>query len=138
MNVLNLKAVEKMAVGEGFKMTPQRRAIIGCLEKAKSHPTADEVFFAVNKTFPMTSRATVYNTLKWLRSVGMLGERFESEKVRYDPNCDRHHHFVCRLCGKVEDVGYEVISDLGLIELPEQHSVESYEVTVRGVCRTCK
>lgn len=127
-----------MAVTEGFKMTPQRRAIIGYLENEKSHPTADDVFYAVNKKFPMTSRATVYNTLKWLNTVGMLMERFEGDKMRYDPNCDRHHHFVCGVCRKVEDVHYEVITDLGSIELPEKHLVDSYEVTVRGTCKDCR
>jgi Fe2+ or Zn2+ uptake regulation protein len=127
-----------MAVAKGFKMTPQRRSIIAYLEKETSHPTADDVFFAVNKRFPMTSRATVYNTLKWLNSVGMLRERFEGEKMRYDPNCERHHHFICRICSKVEDVHYEELADLGAIELPENHIVENYEITIRGVCNHCR
>jgi Fur family peroxide stress response transcriptional regulator len=138
MDRLNLKSVENMAVAEGFKMTPQRRAIIGYLEKETSHPTADDVFFAVNKRFPMTSRATVYNTLKWLNSVGMLRESFEGDKMRYDPNCEHHHHFVCRVCAKVADIHHKVLNDLGAIELPEQQVVESYEVTVRGVCKKCR
>jgi len=138
MKRLNLKGVEEMAAGGGFKMTPQRRVIINYLEKATSHPTADDVFEAVNNEFPMTSRATVYNTLNWLKSVGMLNERFEGEKMRYDPNCGRHHHFVCGDCGMIEDVGSDLIEELGIIKLPRKHKVESYEVTVRGVCRDCR
>ena len=137
MNKLSLQAVEEMAAGAGFKMTPQRRVIIGFLESAKSHPTADDVFFAVNKKFPMTSRATVYNTLNWLKSVGMLRERFEGEKVRYDPNCEQHHHFVCSECGKVEDIGFDAFADLGNISLPGNPIVDSYEITVRGRCSSC-
>lgn len=137
MNKLSLKQVEDMASDKGFKMTPQRRVIVSFLEKAKSHPTADDVFFAVNKRFPMTSRATVYNTLNWLKTVGMLRERFEGEKMRYDPNCERHHHFICGECGKVEDIESELIQEVGTITLPENHMVESYEITVRGVCSGC-
>ncbi|NNE68076.1 MAG: transcriptional repressor [Pyrinomonadaceae bacterium] len=138
MNKLSLKAVEEMASGGKFKMTPQRRVIVSYLEKATSHPTADDVYFAVNKKFPMTSRATVYNTLNWLKSVGMLRERFEGEKMRYDPNCERHHHFVCAECGMVEDISSELIEELGTIKLPGNHDVRSYEVTVRGHCSSCR
>ncbi|MEZ5307772.1 MAG: transcriptional repressor [Pyrinomonadaceae bacterium] len=135
---LCLKDVETMAASQGFKMTPQRRMIIGFLEGATSHPTADEVYFAVNKKIPMTSRATVYNTLNWLKSVDMLRERFEGDKVRYDPNCERHHHFICRCCGLVEDIHFDSLQDLGLIDLPQDHSVESYEITLRGICKGCE
>lgn len=137
MKKLSLRKVEEMASVEGFKMTPQRRVIINFLERATSHPTADDVFFAVNKRFPMTSRATVYNTLNWLKTEGMLRERFEGGKIRYDPNCSRHHHFICADCGRVEDVKSELIKDVGAIKLPGDHLVESYEVTVRGRCGKC-
>ena len=137
MKKLSLAAVEEMASGEGFKMTPQRRVIIGFLEKTKSHPSADDVYFAVNKKFPMTSRATVYNTLNWLKSVGMLQVRFEGDKVLYDPNCARHHHFICKECSNVQDIDHESIRDLGDIDLPG-NLVESYEVTVRGLCDSCR
>ncbi len=137
MKRLSLSAVEAMAAGEGFKMTPQRRAITGFLEKADSHPSADDVYFAVNKKFPMTSRATVYNTLNWLKSVGMLQVRFEGDKVLYDPNCERHHHFICNSCGKVEDIEYGSLRDLGDIELPGKSKADSYEITVRGTCNKC-
>ena len=137
MEILNLQSVEEMASGAGFKMTPQRRVIIKFLEKATNHPSADDVFFAVNQEFPMTSRATVYNTLNWLKSVGMLKERFEGDRVLYDPNCAEHHHFVCNQCGAVEDVGFDQLSDIGPINLGGISKVDSYEVTVRGICTDC-
>ena len=129
-----------MVGANGLKMTPQRRAIVEFLQSATTHPTADEVLRAVNDKFPMTSRATVYNTLNWLKDSGMVSEVFEGGLVRYDPNTSNHHHFVCRACGKVEDVGAEMI---GAIELDQvaahlgQQKVENYEVTLRGLCADC-
>lgn len=134
---LNIGAVESMAQDRGLKMTPQRRAIIDFLQQAENHPTTEEVFKAVNERFPMTSRATVYNTVNWLKDCGMLMEVFESGIVRLDPNFDRHHHFVCRKCGKVEDIGFDLIADLGICELPNNNSIESFEIVVRGVCAEC-
>lgn len=140
MSRLHTKSVETMVGANGLKMTPQRRAIVEFLQSATTHPTADEVLRAVNDKFPMTSRATVYNTLNWLKESGMVCEVFEGGMVRYDPNTSNHHHFVCRSCGKVEDVGAEMI---GAIELDQvaallgNQKVENYEVTLRGLCADC-
>lgn len=129
-------------VGEnGLKMTPQRRIIIEYLQSAVNHPTADEVFNAVNEKFPMTSRATVYNTLNWLKGNRLVCEVFEGGVVRYDPNTSNHHHFVCRTCGKVEDVGAELIGAFQLdqvVALLGSQKVENFEITIRGLCADCQ
>lgn len=135
---LHTKVVQALVESSGLKMTPQRRAIVEYLQSAVEHPTADEVLTAVNEKFPMTSRATVYNTLNWLKGEGLVREVFEGGFVRYDPNVSEHHHFVCRQCGKVEDIECDSISKLQICALPGNPKVESYEVTVRGLCTDCR
>jgi Fe2+ or Zn2+ uptake regulation protein len=135
---LQTQIVETMVEAHGSKMTPQRRAIVEYLQTAINHPTADEVLKAVNEKFPMTSRATVYNTLNWLKGSGLVREVFEDGTVRYDPNTSRHHHFVCRRCGKVEDVSEELVGTFQLASLPGSQKVEHFEVTLRGLCVDCQ
>lgn len=53
--------------GGGFKLTPQRLAILSYLKGNEKHPSADEVYRAVVRRFPTMSFATVYNTLKMLK-----------------------------------------------------------------------
>ncbi len=130
--------MEKMTQTRGFKMTPQRRAIVDYLQAAEHHPTADEILQAVNRRFPMTSRATVYNTLNWLKEEGMVKEVFEAGTVRFDPNTGNHHHFVCRKCGKVEDVDCDLIGAMKVCSLPGHQKVEFFEVTLRGLCAGCQ
>jgi Fur family transcriptional regulator, peroxide stress response regulator len=127
-----------MAKERGLKMTPQRRAIIEYLQTAWHHPTMTEIIDSVNDKFPMTSRATVYNTVNWLKEAGMLREIFEDGSARLDPNFDRHHHFVCTGCGHVEDVGFDLIDDLGICSLPNHQTIESFEIVIRGRCSTCQ
>lgn len=134
---LHAKAVETMVTSTGLKMTPQRRAIVEYLQSSHQHPTADEVMTAVNEKFPMTSRATVYNTLNWLKGAGLVREVFEGGVVRYDPNVSDHHHFVCRLCGKVEDIECDAVGSIQVCSLPGNPMIENYQVTVRGVCGAC-
>jgi Fur family transcriptional regulator, peroxide stress response regulator len=135
---LNIGKVEELTRTRGLKMTPQRRAIIDFLQDAENHPTVEDVFKTVNDKFPMTSRATVYNTLNWLKNEGMVQERFEGDAIRFDPNCEQHHHFVCRKCGKLEDVGFDLIDNIGICTLPNQQTIESFEITLRGICSNCK
>src|SRR5690348_1249772 len=107
MTRLTEQAVTEMAAQRGLKMTPQRRAIIDYLRNALNHPTADEVLSEVNRRFPMTSRATVYNTLNWLTEAGLVQAVYRDGMVRFDPKTDHHHHFVCRVCNRIEDVDAE-------------------------------
>jgi Fur family peroxide stress response transcriptional regulator len=85
----------------------------------------------------MTSRATVYNTLNWLKEAGLVCEVHEGGQVRFDPNTSRHHHFVCRRCGKVEDVEEALIGNLE-IALSSGQKIEVFEVTIRGICSICQ
>jgi Fur family transcriptional regulator, peroxide stress response regulator len=121
-----------------LKMTPQRRAIIEYLQSAIHHPTAEEVLRAVNEKFPMTSRATVYNTLNWLKGEGMVREVYEGGIVRFDPNTSDHHHFVCRKCGRVEDVESEMIGSYQFNPSLGNHTVENFEIILRGICVDCQ
>ena len=137
MKRLDKSQVEEMVVAQGLKMTPQRRAIVDYLQHASHHPTADEVLSAVNRKFPMTSRATVYNTLNWLTEAGMVREVYEGGSVRFDPNTEEHHHFICRKCGKVEDVQWDVLGQVQVCTLPGRQTIENFEVTLRGLCARC-
>ncbi len=134
---LTQQGLEELIQTHGLKMTPQRRAIVECLEAAHHHPTAEEVFSVVNSRFPMTSRATVYNTLHLLKEAHLVQEVFENGVSRFDPNLTHHHHFICRQCGKVEDLE-ETGADATPLP-PELNGliVETVEMTFRGLCAEC-
>ena len=134
---LMTNTVELMTQSRGLKMTAQRRAIVDYLQASVDHPTADEILQAVNRTFPMTSRATVYNTLNWLKTAGLVKEVYEGGQVRYDPNTAHHHHFVCQSCGKVGDIDCDLLGKIQICHLPGNPQVEFYEVVVRGRCSLC-
>ena len=129
--------VEEMARERGLRMTPQRRMIVEYLQSATHHPTAEDVLGAVNAKYPMTSRATVYNTLHWLESAGLVRQVFEGGGLRFDPNTGGHHHFVCRACGRIEDVECDLVGEVEFCALPGRQQIENYEVTMRGLCADC-
>jgi len=92
----------------GIKLTPQRIAILDYLEGNLYHPSAEDIYRAVQRKFPTMSFATVYNTLETLKSHGMVAElNGDPGKKRFDPNPRPHHHLICTKCRRIMDVHAE-------------------------------
>ena len=123
-----------------LRLTPQRFAVLEYLTRAAGHPTADQIAAEINRRFPRASRATVYNTLNALRDAGLVREvtHGDAAAARYESNVEPHHHFVCRVCGRLEDVPAESFAAPEKLRLEGGHEVETYEIVLRGVCGKCK
>ena len=124
--------VETMTQSRGFKMTPQRRAIVDYLQSAHHHPTADEILQAVNRKFPMTSRATVYNTLNAFIDAGLVRQvAVDGARVYFDTNVDAHHHFFDEDTGQLEDIPASRVAVASLPEPPLGADITRVDVIVR-------
>jgi Fur family peroxide stress response transcriptional regulator len=132
--------LESRLRGAELRLTPQRFAVLEYLGCAAGHPTADQIAVEINRRFPRASRATVYNTLNALRDAGLVREvtHGDAAAARYESNVEPHHHFVCRVCGRLEDVPAESFAAPARVELEGGHEVETFEVVLRGVCGKCK
>ncbi len=121
----------------GWRLTAQRRVIAEVMSGDHVHLTADDVLERARGTLPEVSRATVYNTLNELVSIGELIEVVHTDgRKRYDPNVtERHHHLVCVACERMLDVHIE---DPGLpVEQRHGFEVLDVEVTFRARCPDC-
>lgn len=120
-------------------ITKQRRAVLQVIRDAEEHLTANEVFDGARRVLPGISFATVYNSLRFLKEQGMIGEvRFGSEAARYDRTLERHDHAICNACGKLIDLDLPIPNDLVKIgERLSKFKVESIEVVLRGLCPHC-
>ena len=130
--VANLKS-------RGLRVTPQRFAVYANLLERTDHPTVEQLLLDLNQAGPVSSQATVYNSLQALREVGLVREvLLEEGVVRYDANVDPHHHFRCHRCGHIEDIPWTTFK--GLIESPLRSGLrpDNFEVTVTGVCDRCQ
>jgi Fur family peroxide stress response transcriptional regulator len=71
---MNAEAIKKSLEDGGLRCTPQRYAVMEFLMEHNSHPTAAEIFEAVNRVDPRCSRATTYNNLRDLVRAGLVRE----------------------------------------------------------------
>jgi Fur family peroxide stress response transcriptional regulator len=121
----------------GFKLTPQRLAILDYLDGNTSHPSAEEIFGAVKTKFPTMSFATVYNTLEALRDRGKLLElTIDPARKRYDPNTNPHHHLICIKCGTVKDIHKEFKLDVSK-EVGDSFQVMGSHIEFYAICPNC-
>ncbi len=121
----------------GLRCTPQRYAVMAFLMEHHGHPTAAEIYDAVNSADPRSSRATTYNNLRDLVEAGLVREvAVEGRSARFDARLMRHHHFICDRCGDVEDMEwYEVPKPAPRSLGPRV--LRECELIFRGLCPTC-
>jgi len=134
---MKAEAIKRSLAGSGLRCTPQRYAVMAFLMEHSRHPTAAEIFEAVNRVDPCSSRATTYNNLRDLVQAGLVREvAVEGRAARFDANDVRHHHFICDRCGKVEDIEwYDVPRPASASH--EKRIVRECEVICRGLCAKC-
>jgi Fur family iron response transcriptional regulator len=116
----------------GIQPSAQRVAVAEYVLQTKDHPSADKVWAGVQENFPMISRATVYNTLHLFVEKGLLRElHLAPDSVLFDPNTDRHHHFIDEATGRIHDIPWSHIKVSEISPLPG-FEVEDYQVVMRG------
>jgi len=121
-------------------LTKQRRAVLRVIRESDAHLTANEVFEHARRLLPSISFATVYNSLRYLKNEGLIGEIcFGANCTRYDRKLTRHDHAICNDCGKLVDMELSIPD--GLIKEAARRSkfvAGSIELTLRGLCPECR
>ena len=116
----------------GIQPSAQRVAVADYVLHTTDHPSADQVWAEVKRTFPMLSRATVYNTLNLFTEKGLLRELVLAEgKVVFDPKLDPHHHFLDEETGEIVDVPWSAL-DVRRVHNLSGFDVREYQVVMRG------
>ena len=130
-------AIERRLADSGLRRTPQRYAVMAFLMKQPGHPTAAEIFEAVNRVDPRSSRATIYNNLRDLVETGLVREvAVEGRAARFEVKSMPHHHFICDRCGNVEDVDWYDVPRPAAAALGKR-VLREYELILRGLCTRC-
>ena len=134
---MDAATIKQSLESSGLRCTPQRFAVMAFLMECHRHPTAAEIFEAVNRADPRSSRATTYNNLRDLVQAGLVREvAVEGRAARFDAKGLRHHHFICDHCGNVEDMKwYDVPKPAsGLLG---KRILRECELIFRGLCTKC-
>jgi len=134
---MDAESIKRSFDGSGLRCTPQRYAVMAFLMEDNRHPTAAEIFEAVNRVDPRSSRATTYNNLRDLVHAGLVREvAVEGRAARFDAKGMRHHHFICDRCGNVEDFEWYDVPRPASLSLGKR-ILRECELIFRGRCTKC-
>ena len=116
----------------GIRPTKQRMVLAKLLfEKGDRHISAEEIFDEIKKEDRKISLATIYNTLKQFRNIGLLKELvIDQNKSIYCTNHDAHYHLLIEDENKIIDIPQENI-DLNIPEIPACLNLHNIDVVVR-------
>jgi len=123
----------------GVRITPQRHAVLEYLLTSMSHPTADEIYKALENKFPNMSVATVYNNLRILREIGLVRElTYGDDSSRFDSNMREHYHIICKDCGEIVDFHYPTLDEIeSLAEKVSGFEISHHRLELYGKCKEC-
>lgn len=137
LNRVDTEQIRQALEASGLRCTPQRYAVMEFLIGHNQHPTAVEIFEAVNRLDPRSSRATTYNNLRDLVEAGLVREvAAEGRAARFDATGLPHNHFICDECGSVEDIAWSAVPRPAPGRLGKR-VLRDCELILRGLCPQC-
>jgi len=123
----------------GIKLTHQRLEIFKEAMRTRDHPSAETIYKRLRKKLPTIAIDTVYRTLATYDALGVVKTlHLMGERAAFDANLDKHHHFVCTRCKKIEDVYWH---DFDNTKLPGKFKslglIQYRHLELHGLCPHC-
>jgi Fe2+ or Zn2+ uptake regulation protein len=124
----------------GFRMTPQRLAILHVLRHAGTHLSPSEIFRQAKGELPGLTEPTVYRTLEFLAENGLVRPSARGKgHLTYEITGIEHHHLVCRSCGREMQVEHSLLEALyGKLESATGYLRIDSHMTFFGLCPGCQ
>ncbi len=125
----------------GFRVTPQRLAVLDVLSRSEGHPSVEAIYAKVHARFPTVSLATIYKTIAVLKEIGEVLELgFADRGNRYDGHRPYPHpHLICTRCGAIFDPDLSSLHDLTREVAAETgFQILTHRLDFFGICRDCQ
>ena len=126
---------------EGYRLTPQRMAVLKILLESGEHLSAEGIHERLKPQFPMTSLATIYKTVAVLKEMGEVLElSFGREGSLYDgKRPDPHPHLICVRCRTVIDPELDLLDGVSQeLTRATGYQLLSHRLEFYGICPTCQ
>ena len=125
----------------GYQATPNRRLVAQLVASTDGHFTAADLLERGRRERLAIGRATVFRALDLLTTLHVV-ERLDLPNgshayVLCDPD-EHHHHLVCSICGRSEDVADgELLALIDRIGRRSGYQIEAHRLELFGTCPRC-
>jgi Fe2+ or Zn2+ uptake regulation protein len=124
----------------GFRMTPQRTAILGLLHDSPGHFSPAEVYARVRTSLAGVTETTVYRTLEFLARNRMVASTLTADgHLVYEIAGHAHHHVLCRACGQSVEIDHALLARMfDRLEASTGYRLTAGHLTFFGLCPDCR
>jgi Fe2+ or Zn2+ uptake regulation protein len=124
----------------GFRVTQQRMAVLHVLRHARRGLSPATIWSEARVALPGLTEATVYRTLDFLSANGFAWAVHTGRgHLVYEMAGARHHHLICRVCGRELEVPHALVKSLyARLEAASGYQVSSDHLTLFGLCPDCR
>ena len=125
----------------GYRLTPQREAVLGVLERNEGRPlSAEDIHSMAAEEYPGLGLTTVYRAIYLFCDLGIAFQvHLRSGNRYYEIESGKHHHHMeCISCGRIELLETCMIDDI--VEVVRDGSdflVTSHCMSLFGYCPQC-
>ncbi|MFE4711719.1 MULTISPECIES: Fur family transcriptional regulator [Paenibacillus] len=140
-----IENISQQFAAHKYKLTRQREAIVQVLlDNEKEHLSVEEVYMLVKNSYPHLGLATVYRTLELLSELHIVekmnfGDGVARYDLRDDTHAHMHHHMICHVCGRLEEIKDDWLLDLEKrLEREYGFTVTDHRLDFKGTYGTCK
>jgi len=125
----------------GYKLTPQRLAVIQTITSSQDSLTPATIYAKVQQEYPNIGLVTVYRTLEILAELGLICELHGGGICRsYTTGLpEHHHHLICSGCGTVVDFTQHHLGKLeSSLSKESGFRIASHLLEFFGLCPACQ
>jgi Fe2+ or Zn2+ uptake regulation protein len=124
----------------GFRMTPQRLAILRVLRESSGHLSPTEICQRARQILPGLTEPTIYRTLIFLAEQGLaLPAHVGNGQLVYEIAGRDHHHLICRACGHAHEIDHSALVALyQQFQVTTGYQIDTVHVTFFGLCPACQ
>ena len=137
---MKLEEIKECLHRSGYRVTPQRMAIIRVMLASPEHLTPAALYKKVSQIDPEVGEVTVYRTLNMLESLGLvcLVHTGENTHGYISRPAEHHGHLICSECGKVINfTGCNVSSLEKRLAKETGFVIQNHRLDFYGRCRDC-
>lgn len=124
----------------GYRMTPQRLAILHVLKHVGGHLTPVQIFKKASKQLHGLTEPTVYRTLEFLAENSLIhSAQNEHGRMTYEIAAHLHHHIRCRVCGAEMEVDHQLLQNIYRnLATSSGYKMIQGHITFLGICPSCQ
>lgn len=127
----------------GFRITALRRVLAGLFLSSPKPLSIPQIQDILSRKKHEPNVTSIYREIDFFMKQGFLRSvHIEVNKAFYEFLGTHHHHIVCRLCGRIEDVDFSELKQLFFIIEKKLKSTKKFRLIDHsleffGICAQC-